>query len=389
MTERKRAEDALRQSEEQWKAVFENNPTMYFMVDAAYTILSVNPFGAEQLGYTPDELIGRPAEILVHAADRETALKNKATCLEHLGRTMSWELRKLRKDGEALWVRETGRAMLIRDRPVVLVVSEDITEAKRAAEALREIQTQLAHTNRLEALGQLTASIAHEVNQPIAGTLTNAQAALRWLDRPAPNLDEAKQALGRIVRDATRAGAVVQRIRNLIKKAPARGEKVDIAAAIREVIDLSRAEVAKSGVSVETKLAEALPILRVDRVELQQVILNLILNAVEAMRDSEGPRELRITTGKTEFGDILVAVRDSGPGFAPGVEENLFKAFFTTKPTGLGLGLSICRSIIEFEGRTVVGERRFAPRRRLSIHVARLSRQCIASLMLAFGPGAH
>ena len=206
VTERKRAEDALRQSEEQWKAVFENNPTMYFMVDAAYTILSVNPFGAEQLGYTPDELVGRPAEILIHAADREFALKNKATCLEHRGRTMSWELRKIRKDGEALWVRETGRAMLIRDRPVVLVVSEDITEAKRAAEALREMQTQLAHTNRLEAVGQLTASIAHEVNQPIAATVTNAQAALRWLDRPTPDLNEAKQALGRIVRDGNSGG---------------------------------------------------------------------------------------------------------------------------------------------------------------------------------------
>src|SRR5271165_3768604 len=157
----------------------------------------------------------------------------------------------------------------------------------------------------LEAVGQLTASIAHEVNQPIAATVTNAQAALRWLDRPTPDLDEAKQALGRIVRDGTRAGAVVQRIRNLIKKAPTREEGFDISAAVRDVIELSRAEAVKSGVSVETELAEALPVIRVDRVELQQVILNLILNAVEAMSGSEGSRKLRITTGKTESGDIL------------------------------------------------------------------------------------
>jgi len=173
--DRKRAEAALRESEEQWKAVFENNPTMYFMVDPNGTILSVNPFGAEQLGYTTDELIGRPVQILFHEADRELALRNKAICLEHLGQTLSWELRKLHKNGEVLWVRETGRAMLIKNRPVVLVVSEDITEGKRAAEALREMQAQLAHASRVATMGQLTASIAHEVNQPIAATIANAQ----------------------------------------------------------------------------------------------------------------------------------------------------------------------------------------------------------------------
>ena len=213
------------------------------------------------------------------------------------------------------------------------------------------MQTELAHANRLETLGQLTASIAHEVNQPSAATLTNARAALRWLDRPAPDLNEAKQALGRIARDGTRAGAVVQRVRNLTKKGPPRDDRVEIGAAIREVIDFTSSEAMKNRVSVRTQLAEGLPPVRGDRVELQQVIVNLTLNAIEAMSGmTQGPRDLLIATRKAESGDILVSVRDSGPGLAPAIQENLFKAFHTTKPNGLGLGLSICRSIVETHG---------------------------------------
>ena len=227
----------------------------------------------------------------------------------------------------------------------------DLTERRRAEEALRDAQMQLAHANRLETLGQLTASIAHEVNQPIAATLTNAQAGLRWLRLDPPDLDEARQALDRIVRDGARAGVVVQRIRNLVKKAPHRDDRIEINAAIREVIEFTGSEAMKNGVSVRTELAEGFPPVRGDRVELQQVVLNLTLNAIEAMSGMrEGPRELLIATGKTEAGDILVAVRDSGPGLAPAIQENLFKAFYTTRPNGLGLGLSICRSIVETHG---------------------------------------
>src|SRR5208283_1792847 len=209
----------------------------------------------------------------------------------------------------------------------------------------------LAHANRVAAMGQLTASIAHEVNQPIAATVTNAQAGLRWLGAEPPNLDEVRQAFSRIVRDGARAGAVVDRIRALIKGGPQRDERVEINAAIREVIELTHSETVKNGVSVQTELAEGLPLVRGDRVELQQVILNLILNAVEAMSEtSEGSRELLIGAGTTESGEVLVAVRDSGPGLAPAALENLFKAFHTTKPKGMGLGLTICRSIIEAHG---------------------------------------
>ena len=174
---------------------------------------------------------------------------------------------------------------------------------------------------------------------------------MRFLSARRPDLDEVREALGWIVRDGDRAGAVLGRIHALIKGAPRRNESVEINAAIREVIEITRGEAMKKGVVVQTDLGDDLPLVPGDRVELQQVILNLILNAIEAMSaTSEGPRELLITTEKAESGDVLVAVRDSGPGLAPGALENLFKAFHTTKPSGLGLGLSICRSIVEGHG---------------------------------------
>jgi PAS domain S-box-containing protein len=351
ITDRKRAEKALRESEEQWKAVFENNPTMYFMVDASGVIMSVNPFGAEQLGFMVAELVGLPVRDLFHEGDREAVERNMAICFKQPGQTISWETRKIRKDGEVLWVRETARVMLIKDQPVALIVCEDITERKLVSEALGEMQTELEHSNRVAIMGQLTASIAHEVSQPLAATITNAQAALRWLDRPEPDLEELRAALGRIVRDGARGGAVIDRIRALIKKAPPRKDMVDINSAIREVVEVTRNEALKNGVLVNTELADDLPVVHGDRVELQQVLLNLIINAVDAMRDvSERPRDLLIMADKTEADEVLVSVRDSGPGLSPTIRDNLFQAFQTTKPNGLGLGLSICRSIIESHG---------------------------------------
>ena len=189
-------------------------------------------------------------------------------------------------------------------------------------------------------MGQLTASIAHEVNQPIAATVTNAQAALRWLGAQPPDLEEVRQALGRIVKDGNRAGDVIGRIRDLIKKAPPRKDRVDINEAIREVIELTRGEAVKNGVSVQTQLAEGLPLIQGDRVQLQQVILNLIINAVEAMSGvGEGPRELLISTGQSRARTACssrcgIRVRD----LAPASLERLFEAFYTTKPERFGDG---------------------------------------------------
>src|SRR5882672_12216285 len=193
-----------------------------------------------------------------------------------------------------------------------------------------------ARSNRVATMGQLTASIAHEVNQPIAGAAINAEAALRWLGARPPDLQEVGQALGRIVKDAHRAGDVIGRIRELIKKAPSRKDRVDINEAIREVIELTRGEAAKNGASVQMAFGKGLPPIKGDRVQLQQVILNLIVNAVQAMGTVEqGPRELFITTALAESEGVLVAVKDSGPGVVPADLERLFTAFYTTQPDGL------------------------------------------------------
>jgi C4-dicarboxylate-specific signal transduction histidine kinase len=230
-------------------------------------------------------------------------------------------------------------------------VVERTNQLMQASEALREAQTALAHVNRVTTMGQLAASIAHEVKQPLAGVITNAAAGLRWLARQPPIVEEVRNALGRIVKDGNRASDVFGRIRGLIKKAPPRMDGLEINETILEVIALTRGEAVKNGVSVQTQLAEGLPLIHGDRVQLQQVILNLIMNAVEAMSGiSEGSRELLISTGKAESDGVLVAVRDSGPGLAPASLERLFDAFYTTKPGGLGMGLSICRSAIEAHG---------------------------------------
>jgi predicted ATPase/signal transduction histidine kinase len=216
---------------------------------------------------------------------------------------------------------------------------------------IRQVQMDLAHANRLASMGHLTASIAHEVNQPITGVVTNAQAALRFLGSDSVDLEEVRQSLEDIVRGGNRAGDVIGRLRDLIKKAPPRKDRFDINGAAREVIELTRGEAGKNGVRLHADFGDGLPAVSGDRVQLQQVILNLILNGIDAMSGmSEGVRELFISTAEAEPGSVLVAVRDTGPGLSPAAIEHLFEPFHTTKSTGLGLGLSISRSIVEAHG---------------------------------------
>jgi PAS domain S-box-containing protein len=263
------------------------------------------------------------------------------------------DYRTVNPDGTIKYVHALGHPVFNAAGDLVEFVgtSIDVTQRRRAEEARLDAQNQLAHVHRVTAMGQLAASIAHEVNQPIAATVTNAQAALRWLDRRPADLEEVRQALARIAKDGHRAAEVIDEIRALIKKAPPRKDRLEINGAIHEVITLTRGEAVKNGVSVQTELMDGLPLIEGDRVQLQQVILNLIINAFEAMSGiSEGVRELLISTRKAESDGVLVAVRDSGPGLAPATLERLFESFYTTKPGGLGLGLSICRSIIEAHG---------------------------------------
>jgi NO-binding membrane sensor protein with MHYT domain len=224
-------------------------------------------------------------------------------------------------------------------------------ERKRAEQALREAQAELAHVNRVTTMGQLAASIGHEINQPITAIVTNAGAGLLWLAAQPPDLDEVRDAFDRIIKAGNQAGEVISRIRALIKKAPPRKEDLEINEAILEVIALTHGEVAKNGVSLQTQLAAGLPLVHGDRVQLQQVILNLIINAVEAMSGvCEGTRELLIGTSEDALSGVLVAVQDSGPGLNPESFDHLFDPFYTTKSGGMGMGLSICRSIVEAHG---------------------------------------
>ncbi len=321
-------------------------------------IVEANDAFLKIVGYDREDLVAGRLSLadLTTPESRDRTERARAE-LQKTDAIQPFEKEYFRRDGSRVPVL-IGIAAFNEEQDHIVAFVLDLTERKRAEEKAREserryheMEMELAHTNRVATMGQLSASIAHEVSQPIAAAAINAQTGLRWLSAQAPDLDEVGQALGRIVENVHRAGEVVGRIRALIKKAPPRRDGVTVNDAIREVIALTHGEVAKVGVAVQTQLQAGLPLIQGDRVQLQQVVLNLIINAVEAMGGvGDGPRELLISTGTAESGEVRVAVRDSGPGLDPVKLERLFEAFYTTKPGGLGMGLSICRSIVEAHG---------------------------------------
>jgi signal transduction histidine kinase len=223
-------------------------------------------------------------------------------------------------------------------------------ERKHAEEALREAQGDLARVSRVTTMGELTASLAHEVNQPIAAALTNANTCLRWLTRNHPDVEEAREAASRIVKDATRAAEIISRTRLLFKKGTAQRELVSVNEMVQEMIVLLRGEATRHKISIRTELAADLPQVMADRVQLQQVLMNLMLNGIEAMKEVDGKRELVIKSQHAENEEVVVTVSDTGVGLPAEQADQIFKAFFTTKPQGTGMGLSISRSIVESHG---------------------------------------
>jgi len=469
----KNSANALGGREGPWWDVFEHHPAMCFMADATGVILSANAAVGSQLGYAVDELIGQSALDLVVEEDREMVRKKIAACLDTPGQSSSWEVRKARKDGTVLWIRENAKAMRWQgNQSVALIAGEDITEryldelqssrlaaivstsddaivsktlegkvtswntaatkifgydasemvgqpifriippelhdeekqilmrlqrgeriqhyettriakdghrvevsltvsplfnnsgmvvgaskvarditaAKRAQAELHQAQTQLAQVARVTTVGELTAAIAHEVNQPLTGLVSSGNACLRWLAAEPPNVEAARQSVQRMVSAGNRAGEVISRIRALVGKSPPQRDRININDVIVEVISLIDGEIRRNRISLQTKLSSDVPVVLGDRIQLQQVILNLMLNAVEAMSEvSQERRELWVSSVKDADG-ALVTVRDSGVGLDTAAIDRLFEAFYTTKPHGMGIGLAVSRTIIRAHG---------------------------------------
>jgi PAS domain S-box-containing protein len=346
ITARRGAEESLRRQAN----LLEQSHDAIFVWDFPGTIVYWNE-GAEQLyGFSREEAVGRVSHDLLQTRHPMPSQLFDET-IERDG-LWSGELAQTTRDGRQVIV--DSRQVLMREggnRRLVLETNRDISERKQASEALEEAQAQLAHVTRVTMLGEITASIAHEVNQPLAAVVMNGNACLRWLAPDPPNLLEAREAAQRIVSDANRAGQVISRVRALLKRQPAEKKTLDVNEVIAETLTFTRTEVARRGVALRTDLRENLPAVVGDRVQLQQVLVNLILNGVDAMSGvSERARVLTIKSARKGAESVVVEVTDSGTGLASGQADHIFDPFFSTKPGGLGIGLSVSRSIVELHG---------------------------------------
>jgi PAS domain S-box-containing protein len=346
------AQEALRESEQRSRSALDGIAGLVAVLTPNGELETVNRQLSDYFGRSLEWLKNWGTNDAVHPEDLPRVLEHVERGTAS-GIAFGFELRVRRFDGEYHWFE--NRHVPIHDdcgriaRWYVLLT--DIEDRTRALARLEQMQADFAHMNRVSMMGELTASLSHEITQPIAAARNYARAALNFLDRQAPDLHEVKKQLGNVMSAADRSGEIIERIRDHIKKAPPRKARFDLNHAIDEVIALGRNAISRNGVSVRTLFAEGLAPVQGDRVQLQQVVLNLVLNAVEAMSEvGASPRELLISTEQDQTQGVLVSVRDSGPGIDPENLKHLFEAFYTTKTSGMGMGLSICRSIIDAHG---------------------------------------
>ena len=350
VTERRRAEEKLRQSEAYLAEAQKLTHTGSWAWDVAERrALHLSEEWYRIYGFDPEEgmLTWEKREERIHVDDRprqrlaiERAIREKSD--------YDIEYRILLPNGTIRHLHSVGHPVLDASGNLVQFVgsSTDTTERRQAEEALRQAQADLARISRITTMGELTASLAHEVNQPIAAAVTDANTCLRWLNRDHPDLEEAREAASRVVKDATRAAEIISRIRLLFKKINPQWEPVDLNEIIREMVALMSGDAARHSISVRTELAAELPQAMGDRVQLQQVLMNLMMNSNEAMKDADGPRELVIRSKRTEDGQLMVSISDTGVGLPPQQADQIFNAFFTTKVHGTGMGLRISRTIV-------------------------------------------
>jgi PAS domain S-box-containing protein len=346
-----KAFDEIKKSEDRLRLVIDTIPTLVWRAGPEGNPDFLNQPALDYTGLSLDQAAaGWPRAF--HPDDMASMLE-KWRAIRMSGMRGELEARLRRFDGEYRWF--LHRAEPLRDKFGNIVKwygsSTDIEERNRTEEALREARAELAHVTRVTTLGEMTASIAHEINQPLAAVVANAEACLRWLDHGTPDLDRARRSAEWIIDDGNRASEVIRRIRTLANKTDIEKVSLDINDVVKEVIALMQRELESHQVSLRTEIAQALPMVLVDRVQLQQVIINLVINGMEAMQSvTDRPRELVIRSRQDEIQQVRVSVTDCGVGISTENADRLFKAFFTTKSTGMGMGLSICQSIMEAHG---------------------------------------
>jgi PAS domain S-box-containing protein len=351
-----RVERALKESEQRFRSFVDHATDAFFLLDEQLIVVDVNRQACENLGRSRAELIGMHPRDLDAGMDERSivSLAERAGA----GETITFETQHRRKDGTVFPVEIRTRMFAQGDRRFYLALARDITERKLAEatvrgkdDALQMARAELARVSRVTTLGELTASIAHEVNQPLGAMVANAAACARWLAAQPPDVQKTKQALQSIAADGKRAGDIIGRIRALTRRQLPSTARLDVNRKILDVLALAEAELRSREVAVETRLESNLPPVSGDRVQLQQVLLNLIVNAVDAMDAvHDRPRALTIVSKRDGPEAVAVEVRDSGTGLDPQAAQRVFEAFYTTKPEGIGIGLSISRSIVEAHG---------------------------------------